>query len=356
MERALTEFRTALRSREETAVEKMRADWQAARTGIFKRLEALLKKMQEAEENGQPITPSWLLSQARYRELLDQIDSEVLTLVQAQTQPLADAQRDMAQTAVEAAPALTRAALGTPPPGAHIEWNRLPAASVEAIAGFASDGSPLSDLLHEFGQTVSVGLRGALLEGAAAGLSYTQIATNVQAIVGTEKGGITESRAVNLVRTELHRAARAASSEAYARNINLMAGWVWVSARDTRSCSCCWAMHGTFHNLAERLDGHCQCRCCMAPRTKSWAEILGDDSLPDTRPVIESGEALFAKLTEDEQKSILGLEKHRLYSEGKITLTDTVTQTHDARWGSMRVVANLAQCLESAEARTTQTP
>lgn len=107
-------------------------------------------------------------------------------------------------------------------------------------------------------------------------------------------------------------------------------------------------MHGSLHGLEETLDGHPQCRCIAAPRTKSWGDITGDSTLPDTRPVIVPGEERFAALPAAEQEAILGPGLYQLYQGGSIRLADTVTQTHDARWGSMRRPATIEEAQASA--------
>ena len=78
---------------------------------------------------------------------------------------------------------------------------------------------------------------------------------------------------------------------------DLLEGWVWRSARDSQTCSFCLAMHGTITQIPRgssvatprvldfpSLATHEGCRCALIARAKSYAEILGDPSLPDNRP------------------------------------------------------------------------
>mgnify|MGYP006955283315 FL=1 len=94
-------------------------------------------------------------------------------------------------------------------------------------------------------------------------------------------------------------------------------------------------MHGSEHGTGERMGTHPSCRCTMVPRTKSWAELLGDDTLPDTRPQVESGEAVLSRLTEEQQRHVLGPERWRLWVEG-MGLSEMVDLVHDERWGAAR--------------------
>ena len=85
----------------------------------------------------------------------------------------------------------------------------------------------------------------------------------------------------------------------------------------------------------------------MAPRTRSWAEITGDTTLPDTRPDIAPGTDRFDKLPESDQREILGAH-YDAYVAGEITLPDLVQQTHNDRWGTMRREATVAEAEANA--------
>lgn len=86
----------------------------------------------------------------------------------------------------------------------------------------------------------------------------------------------------------------------------------------------------------EYLEGHVNCRCTLVPRPKSYAELTGDPSIPDTRPPIQTGPEAFAKLPAATQRAILGPGKHALYEAG--VPLDAMWQTHSsAEWGRSRV-------------------
>ena len=82
--------------------------------------------------------------------------------------------------------------------------------------------------------------------------------------------------------------------------------------------------------------------------TKSWAEITGDDSIPDTRPQVVPGPELFGQLPEAEQRRIVGSEAFRLMQAGQIRLQDMVHQTADQRWGTMRRASSLQEAMGHA--------
>ncbi|HEU4752055.1 MAG TPA: phage portal protein [Armatimonadota bacterium] len=342
---ALNSFRSALQEHEDDAVREMTAAYGTVETAVREKLEALTLRMEQAQAAGEPLRASWLYQEERYRALLQQIDESYQGLAGQGAETVTGTQRAAVDTAATHAETLTAAAAGPAPEGASLTWNRLPTATLENLVGFASDGSPLKELLDELGPAASQGVKDALLEGVGLGQSPREIARQVEAVLG---GG--RARALTIARTETLRAAREASRQSYAANADVVTGWTWVAQLDTETCAGCWAMHGTVHALGETLDDHPNGRCVMAPRTKSWAEITGDPSLSDTRPEIETGADAFAGLSEEQQREILGPGMYELYRSGQIDVPDFVHQEQDDRWGTMRRAATQAEALAAAGA------
>ena len=241
---------------------------------------------------------------------------------------------------------LSQHAAGIAPPGIQFSWNRLPAQAVENLVGFASDGSPLADLFAAIGPSASQSVREVLASGIAAGENPRVIARSVKAALGVPR-----ARAEAIARHEILKAYRQVSLDSFQANRDLVTGWYWHSATDARTCSACWALHGSRHSVDEKLDGHVMCRCSMVPISRSWAEITGDDTIPDTRPQVVPGPELFAQLPAEQQKEILGPGAYQLYSNGRVGLQDMVTQDSDARWGTARRAATQQEALAHAGAR-----
>ena len=326
----------------------MREAWDAAQKGLWERLDALIARIERAQEAGEPVSPSWLWSEERWRSLLDQIAIEVAALSESQTPALTQAQSEGVALALEIAKELTSAALGPAPEGVSVAFNRLPTATVEAFAGYASDGSPLKALFDEFGSDVSRQIRQVFIAGISRGAGAMQMTRELRGLVGqgADPGNL-GGRAQTIVRTEFHRAARAAQLTAYQTNADLFEGWIWTAACDQRTCASCWAMHGTLHPLTQMLDDHPNGRCVQVPRTKHWDELTGEGGHEDTRPVIEDGPSRFARLTPDQQKEVLGPGLYDLYAAGTISLPDLVRQDSNPRWGTMRRPATLKEVTDT---------
>lgn len=326
----------------------MQEAWQSAKDAIQPRLDALITRIEEAEVAGERPSLSWLYSESRWRSLLDQIDAELAALVDAIAPSLAEAQAEGVELALESARSLTSAALGPAPEGVSVAFNRLPTATVQAFAGYASDGSPLRALFDEFGSDVSRQIRQVFIAGISRGAGAAQMTRELRGLVGEGKDpGNLGGRAQTIVRTEFHRAARAAQLTAYQHNADLFEGWIWTAACDGRCCASCWAMHGTLHPLTQMLDDHPNGRCVQVPRTKHWDELTGEGGHEDTRPVIEDGPSRFARLTADQQKEVLGQGLYDLYAAGTISLTDLVRQDSNPRWGTMRRPATLKEVTDT---------
>jgi hypothetical protein len=104
-------------------------------------------------------------------------------------------------------------------------------------------------------------------------------------------------------------------------------------------------MHGTVHPLDEPFASHPNCRCQATPITKTWAE-LGFTGIPDL-PEPEPGSAVFARLSEAEQRQILGPGKLELFKAGKLELRDLVAVTNSRVWGKGRRERTLREVLSA---------
>lgn len=314
------------------------------RERLQERLDALIQRMEEATEAGEELSEGWLRQEARFRSLIEQVDTELAAYSDVAAPVIRAAQAGSVAAAGSHAEALTRAALGKAPAEAvaSVAWNKLPTEAVETLVGFASDGSPLRDLLAEIEPQARERLERGLVEGVATGRNPRQIARQVAPGIDGFR-----HRVETIARTEHMRAYREASRQSYLANADTVTGWTWTSAADRRTCPACFAMHGTLHTVDEVLDDHPRGRCSMAPSVRSLAEIVGDPSIPDTRPVIAKGEDLFAALPAEQQQEILG-PLYEPWQAGKIPFSAFVTQDSDPRWGTMRRASSVAEALAAA--------
>jgi HK97 family phage portal protein len=345
---AVGRYRSALAKREASAVSMMESALRTAEADIQEEQDRLLGKIAAAMDSGGPIGESWLYQERRLASLLEQIGESYRRFARDTAPELAREQTAAARVAEEHTDALYRAALGPAPSGlteaqaaraqVYTSFTVLPDDDLlETLVGFASDGSPLAEILARIGVDAVETVRNVLVSGVVRGVNPSEMAAE---LVG--QLGVRRARALNIARTETLRAAREATRRMYEANAEVVSGWQWLSAADKRTCAMCWALHGQEFQTSERFATHPQCRCTLVPVCRSWADLLGDDSLPDGRPKIDLGEEIFADLPEEVQAAILGPGGMRLYQSGA-PLSSWVHVEESERWGTVRREASLSE-------------
>jgi SPP1 gp7 family putative phage head morphogenesis protein len=333
------EFRADLLRGEQKAAARMVRAYVVATRRLSRDLQRLIGQIERAEAKGERPGISWLFQQERLANLKREAEAELAVFARQAAQETAERQAAAVGVASEQARELTVAALGPGPVSAvasvEVSFVRLPVGAIEELVGVLGDGSPLRRLFDELPAMVSGRLEQALLAGVAAGLSPREIARSAQDGVNL---GL--NRALLIARTEVLRAHREATRTTYQANADVVAGWVWHANLDRRTCPACWAMHGSFHGLDERLDGHPGCRCAMVPRTRSWAE-LGFLGIPETRPEVEVGSEVFARQPEEAKREVLGRAGYLAFRRGEVKLADFVARRENPEWGSMRYARSL---------------
>lgn len=311
---------------------------------IREQVSGLTQRMADAKTAGETVDTAWLLQQDRLAIVQRQVEAEIRQLAAFAEERIVREQLHAIDSAQREAEQLILAGLGERPPDFWVTFARVPTQALANMVGFLGDGSPLRELLDTLGPEASAGVRRELIAGIAAGQGPAEIARRVRKTVG-----MSLTRALRISRTETLRCYREAAHQTYRANRDVLRGWIWHSALGTRTCVACWAMHGTEHDVDERLDDHINGRCAAIPLTKGWAE-LGFEGLPETRVSVPLGTALFDQLPADQQEKILGKAALGEYREGRVTLGDFVQRTTSARWGTMRSARSLTSALRKTDA------
>lgn len=309
---------------------------------------ALNDRIKQAEENGEAISPSWAFRQERYKTLMAQISAQNAALMDVARQQIDAGVESAANLGAQHAEGLTTAIS----PSVRGTFSSLPTDAVKAIAGAVQDAeSPVHQLLNSIaGADVGFYLSRQIANGIVTGRN-----PNVTArMMRQEYAGLSLARATRIARTETMRAYREGAHQSYLRNSDVVGEWMWLAARQSRTCACCWAMSGTRHPLTERLDGHPNCRCRAIPVPLSAQQLGLPDGIDVTPGILteeQSGEKLFADLPDDVKLAVLGPGKFKAYKEGQIALSDLVSRKQSEVWGPMRTEASLAQAFENSKAR-----
>lgn len=173
-------------------------------------------------------------------------------------------------------------------------------------------------------------MRRELVRGVAVGTNPRETARRMVARTqGAFEGGLT--RATVLARSEVLDAYRTTSQYAHSANADVVAGWRWLSARDSRVCPSCLALNGReFPVSVSGPADHQQGRCSRTPVVRPWRDLGIDlDEPPSTFP---DARQWFDDQPEAAQVEILGPSRYELLKANKVTWDDFATLRTPVGW------------------------
>lgn len=208
------------------------------------------------------------------------------------------------------------------PPGAMrlvdvAAWTRVDTLSVAAIVQRSTE--QITALTRPLSGEAYGAVRRELIRGITVGSSPRAVADRiVRRAQRNFNGGLT--RALVISRTEMLDAHREASRLGQEQHADVLAGWMWLSTLDDRTCPSCWAQHGRMHELDEPGPyDHQQGRCARMPVTKTWAE-LGFPDVVEPPSLVRDASQVFADLSPTEQRSILGPGRYAAWVAGEFPM------------------------------------
>lgn len=294
-------------------------------------LEAALRELISASVNG-VLSQATILRSQRLAQALDVVGRRLTRLT-----------TDAGATVVADLPKLVRDAsamqaeiIGSQlPEGDAPDFVRLGQRQMDAIVQrsterITSQNWPLS-------AEADAAMRREVVRGLATGRGPRDTAAAiVKRAEGEFNGGL--SRALTIARTETLDAHRRAAEETQNENSDVLGGWMWLAATNTRTCPACLGMNGTKHPLSEPGPlGHPNCRCTRVPVTKSWAD-LGID-LDEPEPAVTGSQAWFDAQSETAQRKILGPARYAAYLRGDYPMTAWATRRKNDGWRDSYVVS-----------------
>lgn len=188
--------------------------------------------------------------------------------------------------------------------------------AISRIALALSDG-PVRRLFSNLPDLAAARARDALFTGIATGKNPRQTARAM-----TRAAGVVPQRAATISRTETLRAYRNAMLDRM-KIAPEIEKWVWISARDRRTCAFCWAQHGRVFSTERQMATHPNCRCSQGPLPAG----------ANTTALVGNGKASFDKLSAADQLHILGPAKFRAFRAGAIEIRDLIGSANHVDWG-----------------------
>ena len=151
---------------------------------------------------------------------------------------------------------------------------------------------------------VEAAIKSVLIKGVAMGEHPRDAAREMLARVGDRfEGG--RRRAETIARTSMLDAQRDAALQSRLANADVVTGWMWLSALQSRTCISCIAMHGSIHAADEPgPNDHPNGRCTSVPITSLFEP-------PRTGP------EWLAEQPEKAQRAILGPKRYEAWKAGK---------------------------------------
>ena len=271
---------------------------------------------------------------SRLENLLREVEAEIHQFAQFAETTILREQSAAVEAAQAHAAELVRiqlSATADTPAGVNVTFQRLPKEALRELVGFTGDGTPVGKLLAELGSSASASVRKHLVQGIGTGRGIRRTAKLIQQDLGDDL-----VRALRIARTETLRSYRESSIRGFQANADVVEKWRWTASRSARTCAMCLAMDGQEFPVTEHFGSHVNCRCTPVPVVKSFAELLGDPSIPDLRPQQETGEEWFARQPEAFQRKTLGRRKYEAYQDSRLQLRDLVGYRDDPRWGPVR--------------------
>ena len=254
--------------------------------------------------------------------------------LQAASAPLADTTARAQADALEIAngQAFKLAQIGAPDPvEVRVHWRRPSYEALANLVGFAGDGRPLdtyfrSKLPSEGAKAVQEALYMSTLLNEAPKVAAKRING---AVAGNAW------RAETIARTEILRTHRETTRQNYDENDDVVLGYQWLAARDSRSCIVCWMLSGKIFKNKEPFGTHVNCRCSLVPIT-------------DPEDLLEApkGDAEFKALPVGEQRDILGDPKFFAWQEGKLKLENLIGFKKHPIFGPIRWERGLKDALK----------
>lgn len=303
---------TDLANKVDDVTHAMATKWLYISQGLDDKITQVSREIKNLQAQGKPVTEAWLNEQKYYRSLQEQARNQIANYV--------DWSQNFTETQV-----LQAALMGINDASSMYMYSTsgmgyfkgIPAPQIESIQAITMRDAPLGQLF----QSIKPNYMGvhplteALMSGLAMGMPMTEIAKLMKDAVN-----MPYSRSVLIARTEVNRAHRSAALRTYQE---YDVPYYRRMASRGHACFACMMLDGTLYTSKEALDDHPNGACAMVP-------VL-DPNDPSTD--WEHGEQRFEKMSEEEQRRIMGNNYYDSWKRGDFGLKDVTIIRQNPIWG-----------------------
>lgn len=322
--RVMREYRNELLDRDRGQMRVMTRRWMQVEESLQALMDALANDIAQKQANNESVSLARVMRMERYQRLMAQMRDEVNQYARWLENQVTDTQRNYMQLGFEATRDSINAVYRMNDITASFDF--LPVEAVRNMVGLAGNGSPLYDLLKEAYPTTADAVTRALLRATALGQNPRVVAREM-----TRGMGAGLARSLTISRTEQLRVYREAQRQSMIES-GVVTGYKRIATRDFRVCPACLFDDGRVYKLEIDLAEHPRGRCGMIPIVKDMPEIAW-----------LYGQDWFGKLTESEQRQILGGSKYEAWQSRGFDLSKFVKRTFDKTWGSGLRVATMGE-------------
>jgi hypothetical protein len=223
---AVAEYRKRALAREAKVAKRIRGLYRVTERKIQKDIKRLVAKIEAAHAAGLPIKESWLANLDASSELLRRLGAYIDEYSLAIGETVAGATKTAAIEGASHAAGLAKSA------GVRAGFRRLNENQLIDLFGAMEAGSPLYDLFRDLGPRAVSKARTIFGEAAVQGQNPRVVARRLSSNIQN----LTETRALLIARTETNRSYRGATLRSYRANSDVVTGWRWMSARNSRTC------------------------------------------------------------------------------------------------------------------------
>ena len=318
----LNEYRARALNREAATRRDLVRRWLRVEDALADKIEALIREVADLRGAGKPFQMQ-VYSLERYQSLLGQAQAEMRNYARYAEDLISHEQYLAAVDGLDYGVDSIKAVLSDA--GISASFTRLDVEAVNIMAGFAADGSPLSQLLMRAYPETAVRLTDTLVTSVALGRNPRTTAR----LMREDMAGNLQ-HALVVARSEQLRVLRVANVRQYQAS-GVVQTYRRRAARN-EACLACLLEDGTEYPVGVQFGDHPKGRCYAEPALENFPS-----------PYAQSGQEYFEGLDPAAQREIMGDARYEAWRSGDVPLEAMARMHTDPTWGESPQIVPLNQ-------------